>query len=76
MKFRTRKSSNLSVSLPEDMQELLRRAAADDNRSVSSLVTALVGAYLIREGYMSAHHGGEYVHSAPPHQTRLQLSNW
>jgi hypothetical protein len=51
MKSRTRRSTNISVSLPGEMQEMLRRAAVDDNRSVSSLVTALVDSYLVREGY-------------------------
>jgi hypothetical protein len=51
MKRHTRNLTSLSVSLPVEMQEQLRLAAYDDNRSVSSLVTALVDAYLTREGY-------------------------
>jgi len=51
MKGMIRHSTNISVSLPGEMQEMLRRAALDDNRSVSSLVTALVDSYLVREGY-------------------------
>jgi hypothetical protein len=45
-------STNMSVSLPAVMQEKLRQAAQDDHRSVSSLVAALVDAYLTREGYL------------------------
>jgi hypothetical protein len=51
MKTHLRHATNMSVSLPAGMQEQLRRAAFDDNRSVSSLVAALVDAYLTREGY-------------------------
>ncbi len=50
----TRNARNLSVSLPADLLQLLRQAAYDDNRSVSSLVTALVRNHLDREGYLAA----------------------
>lgn len=43
---------NMSVSLPANMHDKLRQAACDDNRSVSSLVAAIVDAYLVREGYV------------------------
>jgi len=52
MKTMIRRSTNMSVSLPANMQEKLRQAASDDHRSVSSLVAAIVDAYLVREGYV------------------------
>jgi hypothetical protein len=55
------------------MQEQLRQAAYDDNRSVSSLVTAIVDAYLIREGYN--YHGRDAISPRPAaRQTRLALN--
>ena len=63
----------MSVSLPAQMQEQLRQAAYDDNRSVSSLVAALVDAYLVREGY--AYAGREHVAPRPvARQSRLELN--
>ncbi|MBN1404034.1 MAG: hypothetical protein JW942_06155 [Opitutales bacterium] len=78
MRYKSRSNANVSVSisLPEHMQEQLRLAAEDDNRSVSNLVSSIIGAYLIREGYLNANANGEYVHSAPPRQTRLRLVAW
>lgn len=52
MKRRGRNATNLSVSLPGELLELLRQAAFDDNRTVSSLVAALVRGHLDREGYL------------------------
>ncbi len=52
MKRSGRNATNLSVSLPGELLELLRQAAFDDNRSVSSLVTSLVQSHLDREGYL------------------------
>jgi hypothetical protein len=55
------------------MQEQLRQAAYDDNRSVSSLVTALVDAYLTREGYK--YPGRDIVAPRPvARQERLPLA--
>lgn len=72
MKRQIRHSINMSVSLPVQMQEQLRQAALDDNRSVSSLVAAIVDSYLIREGY--AYPGREHVAPRPiARQTRLNL---
>lgn len=73
MKRHTRNLRNVSVSLPAEMQEQLRQAAFDDNRSVSSLVTALVDAYLTREGY---HYPGRESISPRPvaRQTRLTMN--
>jgi len=72
MKGMIRHSTNISVSLPGEMQEMLRLAARDDNRSVSSLVTALVDAYLTREGYK--YHGRERIAPRPvARQTHLDF---
>jgi hypothetical protein len=72
MKRQVRHSTNMSVSLPAQMQQQLRQAAFDDNRSVSSLVAALVDAYLTREGY--AYSGREQLAPRPiARQTRLDL---
>jgi|WetSurMetagenome_2_1015567.scaffolds.fasta_scaffold738997_1 hypothetical protein len=66
------RTTNISVSLPGEMQEKLRQAAKDDNRSVSSLVTALVDAYLIREGYK--YPGRERIAPRPvARQARLEF---
>ena len=73
MKSFTRHSTNISVSLPGEMQEKLRQAAHDDNRSVSSLVTALVDAYLVREGFK--YPGRERIAPRPAaRQTRLNYN--
>jgi hypothetical protein len=53
MKHRSLNTSNISVSLPKELHEVLRRAADDDSRSVSSLVSALVHTYLKNEGYIA-----------------------
>mgnify|MGYP003830976549 CR=1 FL=1 len=71
MKNYTRRSTNLSISLPSEMQEVLRQAAFDDNRTVSSLIAALVDSYLIREGYILPEQG---LRIRPlPVQTRLDM---
>lgn len=73
MKRHTRNLTSVSVSLPAEMQEQLRLAAYDDNRSVSSLVTALVDAYLIREGYLYPRR--DSISPRPvARQTRLSLN--
>jgi hypothetical protein len=73
MERQSRHSTNMSVSLPVQMQEQLRQAAFDDNRSVSSLVAALVDAYLTREGYNWP--GREQVAPrAATQQTRLEFN--
>ena len=73
MKRHLRHSTSISVSLPIEMQEQLRQAAFDDNRSASSLVAALVDAYLTREGYK--YPGRERIAPRPiARQTRLELS--
>lgn len=74
MKRFSRNLKSVSVSLPATMQEQLRQAAFDDNRSVSSLVTALVDAYLTREGYN--YPGREMVSPRPvARQTRLPIND-
>jgi hypothetical protein len=74
MKRFSRNLKSVSVSLPATMQEQLRQAAFDDNRSVSSLVTALVDAYLTREGY---NYPGRETGSPRPvaRQTRLPIND-
>jgi len=53
------------------MHEVLRLAALDDNRSVSSLVTALVDTYLRREGYLTK--DVDFHREPLSRQTRLNL---
>lgn len=62
----------MSVSLPIEMQQQLRQAAFDDNRSASSLVAALVDAYLTREGYHYPRRN-EIAPRPIARQTRLNL---
>lgn len=45
---------NLSVSIPQDLRDVARQAAFDDNRSVSSLVTCALQRYLGAEGYLKS----------------------
>jgi hypothetical protein len=73
MKRLLRHSTNISVSLPIEMQEQLRQAAHDDNRSASSLVAALVDAYLTREGYKYPRRD-EIALRPATRQTRLELN--
>lgn len=52
---RTTRATTLSVSLPRELHEPARQAAFDDNRSLSSLITALLTQHLRREGYLPDH---------------------
>ena len=70
MKRKYRNVKSLSVSLPEQMLNALHQAAFDDNRSVSSLVAAVVNCYLRQEGYMLKP-DEEFAPRPLPRQTRL-----
>jgi|GEM_PF-2747593 len=71
MKRRASRASNVSISIPLDMREVLQQAAYDDNRSVSSLISALVNSYLVREGYCLPRN--DFRPLPPSRQTRLKL---
>ncbi|MFA5257602.1 MAG: hypothetical protein WC360_05570 [Opitutales bacterium] len=71
MRRRAKHATGISVSLPAEMHEVLRLAALDDNRSVSSLVTALVDTYLRREGYLTK--DVDFHREPLSRQTRLNL---
>ena len=70
-----KKRLNISISMSRGLQDVARRAAFDDNRSLSSLVGALIKSYLQREGYIDQ--AGEPIltetSERPPLQTRLKL---
>lgn len=63
------KKVNISVSLPEPLRKQAKKAASDDNRSVSSLVSSLLKSYLVREGYVAG--GKEEMEEVRLRQTRL-----
>ncbi len=68
-----RQTVNISISLPRGIREQARQAAFDDNRSLSSLVSSLLRAYLCAEGYIE---GGKSAGAGkssrrPPRQQRL-----
>jgi hypothetical protein len=51
--MKTRSSTvPLTVSLPQPVRDAVRRAAYDDNRSVSSFISCLLRAQLEAEGYL------------------------
>lgn len=47
------KQAALSFRIPEEMKEALDRAAAADDRSVSSLVTIILRDWLREKGHMA-----------------------
>lgn len=46
------KQAALSFRIPDDMKVALEAAATDDDRSVSSLVTIILRAWLTEKGYL------------------------
>lgn len=48
------KQSSLSFRIPDDMKQALDRAAAADDRSVSSLVTIILRDWLKERGHLNA----------------------
>jgi hypothetical protein len=48
------KTAALGFRIPEDMKDALERAAAADDRSVSSLVTIILRDWLKERGHLNA----------------------
>lgn len=46
------KQAALSFRIPEEMKEALEKAAADDDRSVSAMVTIILRDWLQDRGYL------------------------
>jgi len=61
----------ISISLPEMLRDGAKQAAFDDNRSVSSLISGLLQAYLEKEEYLHRHYcplrGGHYERNPQIH---------
>jgi len=54
MKTIAKSTVNLSISLPPSLRDAARKAAVEDQRSVSSLIASLLKDHLCAEGYLSA----------------------
>ncbi len=67
------KKVNISISMTDFLRRQLRRAATDDHRSVSSLVTGLLRVHLRREGYATSRSENEDVEVARPKQIRMKF---
>lgn len=52
MKTQKSQKISISISLPQDLRDLGRQAAFDDNRPLSSLIAVLLEEHLLREGYI------------------------
>lgn len=53
MKNNAKQLVSLSVSMPQSLRDAARKAAVEDQRSVSSLIASLLKDHLCAEGYIS-----------------------